>query len=88
MEPTRKFTAAALVSGRRYRVIAPFRDFDGEMHSVGETWLYLRNSFFPYDDGLSLFVERDGREEQIRLQWRPEAQAEVIERFHQRVEEL
>lgn len=88
MEPTRRFTAADLVPGQRYRVIASFRDFDGDEHPEGEVWVFLKSSFLPYDDGLSLFIEREGREEQIRLQWRPEAQEEVIEKFHLLVEEL
>jgi hypothetical protein len=69
-----------LETGARYRVVNPFRDFDGEVHPAGESWVFLGHSFLPYDDGLSLFVSLDGKaERQIRLQWRPEAQGDVIE---------
>ncbi len=69
-----------LVSGRRYRVIIPFIDFDGVNHPAGEVWTFLRASFLPYDDGLSLFVSQDRQgERQIRLQWREEAQGEIAD---------
>jgi hypothetical protein len=66
--------------GTRYVVRAAFRDYDGTTHPEGESWTFRTYSFLPYDDGLSLFVSRpDGSEWQIRLQWRPEAQAAVID---------
>lgn len=69
-----------LQPGHRYHVIRPFFDFDCLGHPVGESWRFLRADFLPYEDGLSLFVRADGAaERQIRLQWRPEAQAEVID---------
>ena len=49
-----------LARGRRYRVIKAFRDFDGDEHPLDETWLFLGDSFLPYEDGLSLFVSIDG----------------------------
>jgi len=68
--------------GETYRVIKAFADFDGALHPVDETWVFLGHHFIPYDDGLSLFVSLDGEQEwQIRLQWRPEAQADVIDRL-------
>jgi hypothetical protein len=54
-------------------------------HPVGETWRYVSKSFLPYEDGLTLMVEQDGQPQVIRLQWRPEAQAEIIERFAEHV---
>ena len=84
--PKRKFTAADLVPGISYRVVSAFQDFDGTIHGAGECWRFVRRNFLPYDDGLSLFVEKDGREVQIRLQWRPEAQGKVIEAFSDLVE--
>jgi len=68
-----------LRSGARYRVVAPFRDFDGEVHQPGMEWTFEGHSFLPYDDGLSLFVEQDGRTRQIRLRWLPGDQAEIID---------
>ena len=69
-----------LVAGRRYRVTRRFTDFDADAHLPGEEWTFLGKSFLPYEDGLSLFVSLDGtREWQIRLQWRPEGQAEILD---------
>jgi hypothetical protein len=71
-----------LIPGRRYRVVREFRDYDRELHPVGESWTFLGSSFLPYEDGLSLFVSTDGIEErQIRMQWRPEEQGPVLDRL-------
>ena len=71
-----------LRAGGRYRVIADFRDFDGDLHPVGERWEFLYESFLPYDDGQSLFVSLDGEHEwQIRLQGSADEQAHIIERL-------
>lgn len=76
MEPSHGF----LEAGRRYRVSRGFTDFDGDAHPPGEEWTFLGASFLPHDDGLSLFVSLDGvREWQIRMQWRPDAQGEVLD---------
>ena len=63
-----------LVPGKTYKVIRPFTDFDGSIHPEGETWLFKGYNFLPYDDGLTLIVEPGS----VRLQWRPEAQGEII----------
>lgn len=76
-----KFTAADLVPGQTYRVIKPFVDYDGTVHPVNESWRFVEKSFLPYEDGLSLFVERNTQTVSIRLQWREEAQAELIDNF-------
>ena len=69
-----------LTPGIRYVVRVAFRDFDGDLHPEGESWLFLGHNFSPYDDGLSLVVSLEhGFESQLRLQWRPEAQAGVID---------
>jgi hypothetical protein len=66
--------------GVRYVVAAPFRDYDGDLHSLGESWIFLGHSFLPYEDGLTLFVSPDGRSEgQVRLQSRPETQGAIID---------
>jgi hypothetical protein len=71
-----------LCAGMRYRVVRSFTDFDGEPHPVGEEWIFVRTSFLPYDDGLSVFVEDEsGQQRQIRMQWRDEAQGPVIDRL-------
>ena len=48
--------------------------------TLRETWTFLRYAFLPYEDGLTLFVRSpDGRENEVRLQWRPESQGAVID---------
>lgn len=69
-----------LVLGARYRVVRAFRDYDGDEHPLGESWTLLACNFAPHDDGASLFVSRDGADEwHIRLQWLPEAQAQILD---------
>lgn len=70
-----------LVSGRDYVVIQAFKDFDQGQHPVGERWTYIGSSFLPYDDGLSLFMEVDGKRRQVRMQWRDEEQGPIIDRL-------
>lgn len=71
-----------LKSGRRYRVVKAFVDFDGDLHAVGEQWDFLGSAFLPYDDGLSLFVSLDGTNQwHIPMQCRPETQGEVVARL-------
>ena len=79
--PNTKFTAYALRQQATYRVIAAFGDYDKRLHPVGERWEFLRQSFLPYEDGLSLFVEREGQEVQIRLQCRDEEQNPIVQAF-------
>ena len=69
-----------------YRVIKEFTDYDKEVHPIGETWIYIGTTFLPYEDGLSLFVMRDGTRLMYRLQWRKEEQADIIENFKDFVE--
>jgi hypothetical protein len=69
-----------LLPGRRYRVVKEFRDFDREIHPVGEEWTFLGTAFLPYDDGRSLFVSFDGvREWHIRMQDRAEEQRGILD---------
>ena len=82
-----KFTAFDLWPQARYRVVAAFVDFDNVTHPVGERWTFLRKAFLPYEDGLSLFVEEDGREVHIRMQCRDEAQGHVVRAFSEYVVE-
>ena len=87
VSPKRKFTAVDLIPGQTYRVTKAFTDYDGINHQVGEEWHFVEKNFGPYDDGLSLFVERNGQTTQIRLQWRDEAQGQIIDEFSDYVEE-
>lgn len=84
----RKFDASRLTPNQLYRVIAPFTDYDGKVHPIGEEWRFLEKNFVPYDDGLSLFVEQNGQRVQIRMQWRDEAQGHVIDNFSEHVQEV
>ena len=81
-----KFSAADLMPGLSYRVAVAFRDYDGTLHPAGESWRFVSKSFLPYDDGLTLWLNRGGQDGQLRLQWRPEAQAQVIEHFSEFIE--
>jgi len=76
-----KFTAADLVPGQTYRVIKTFTDYDGTIHPVDESWRFVKKSFLPYEDGLSLFVERNEQSVSLRLQWRAESQGQIIDNF-------
>jgi hypothetical protein len=76
-----KFTAAELVPGQFYWVTKAFADYDGIVHPVGEFWRFTKDSFLPYEDGLSLFIEKGGKESYIRLQWRDETQGKIIDNF-------
>lgn len=52
----------------RYRVRQAFKDEDGELHPVGESWEYWGYDYNAYHDGLTLFVSLDGaREWSLRL---------------------
>ena len=70
-----------LKAGQSYRVARAFRDYDGQCHEEGETFEFLGANFVPYHDGLSLFVKREGHEEQIRLQLHPEEQQDIVEQL-------
>lgn len=70
-----------MVPERTYRVVQPFTDFDRQVHAVGDIWTWRSESFLPYDDGLSLFVSINGREQQIRMRLHPEEQGALIQNF-------
>ena len=67
-----------LIRGRQYFVVRPFRDFDDDVHCCGEIWTFLGSSYLPYEDGLNLFVRCEDSDYQIRLQWREDAQGDII----------
>ena len=75
-----------LRSGRKYKIIKAFRDFDGDYHPIDEEWTFLSYCFLPYGDGLSLFVSLDGNHEwHVRMQWGIEEQKEIIEKLKDHV---
>jgi hypothetical protein len=82
------FTAADLVPGQAYRVITEFKDYDGIIHPVGERWRFVGKNFLPYEDGLTLIVEKNGQNVPFRLQWRAEAQGQIIDNFSDFVKEV
>ena len=84
----RKFTASDLVPGKTYRIISAFKDYDGIVHPVGEYWRFVKKNFLPYEDGLSLFVETNGKIVLVRLQWRTETQGQIIDDFSDFVQEV
>ncbi len=86
--PQRKFTASELIPGKTYRVTTAFEDYDGIIHSVGESWRFAGKDFLPYDDGLTLYIEKGEKPVPFRLQWRPETQGQLINDFSDFVEEM
>ncbi len=50
-----------LVPGRGYVVDRDFRDFDGDLHGRGESWVFLGHTSIPSGEGCSLFVRVPGR---------------------------
>ena len=75
-------TYGVLLPGQRYRVVREFRDVDGDLHPVGESWTYLGYNFSPYYDGLSLFVALEPSGEwHIGMQLDPEAQGPIVAQF-------
>lgn len=89
MSPSkRKFTASELTPGKTYFVTEPFTDYDGITHPYGETWRFVQKDFLPYEDGLTLHIEVNGKRASIRLQWRDETQGKIIDDFSEYVEEM
>jgi len=83
-EPVRQHSFGSILNlehGNPYRVIKEFVDYDNDVHPIGETCIYVGTAFLPYEDGLSLFVEKDGQQIMCRLQWRKEEQADIIDNF-------
>jgi hypothetical protein len=89
MSETNRLPFRHLRSGARYEVVREFVDHGRDLHPVGEQWRYRGYSFLPYHDGLSLFVSLDDvRDWQIRLQWIPEEQADIVARLEQHIREI
>ena len=76
-----------LITGRKYRVIKAFTDYDRSFHPEGEEWLFLGYSYLPYDDGLSWFVSLDGKQEwHIRMQLSHGEQGKIVDALEQFVQ--
>ena len=59
----------------RYRVTRAFKDYDGVVHPVGESWRFGGAAFLPYEDGYTFYISADGVDEtSFRMQDRPETQ--------------
>lgn len=86
--PNPKFTATELVPEQSYRISRAFKDYDGVFHPAGEYWRFVKKNFLPYDDGLTLYIEKDGQELSFRLQWRTESQGQLIDHFSDYVEKI
>jgi hypothetical protein len=87
-ETKRKFSAFELIQGRVYQVITDFIDYDGLPHKVGESWRFIGKDFLPYDDGLTLYIERAGKNSALRMQCSSEFQGDIVSSFSDFVEEL
>jgi hypothetical protein len=68
-----------LIPGKLYRIVRPFADYDGNVYQPGGEYQYLGNGFLPYDDGLTLYFSQADEMLIVRLQWREEAQKDIIE---------
>lgn len=75
-----------LISGKNYKVIKSFTDYDKQLHQIGEAWTYIGTNFVPYHDGLTLHVSQNGVEIAYRFLWNETGQAEIIENFSDYVE--
>lgn len=72
-----------LQPGTRYKISTPFKDYDGNVHDIGQEWTFVETNFLPYEDGLTVHVKLDDHPTIVlfRLQWRKEEQADIIENF-------
>lgn len=69
-----------LQRGAEYRVINEFRDADGDLHAIGETWRFIGTRFSRFDDLLTLVIgDAAGRYRDIPLLWTTDGQERVIE---------
>lgn len=68
-----------LKCGQKYQVVESFTDYDGVLHPIDEVWQFNGSYFLPYDNGLTLLVTIDRSKTTVRLQWRDNEQAKLIE---------
>ena len=75
-----------LLPGKRYVVTRKFADYDQRTHLVGERWTFLKASFVPYYDGLTLEVQPEqGSVWRIRMEWLESDQGEIVDNLEQYV---
>ena len=67
--------------GKRYRVIRPFWDSDGNEHFLGEEWEFLGSTRSPNDDGVCVFVRSALEDSRIRLARSISGPADVCDHF-------
>lgn len=82
-----EYGSLRLVLGRRYRIVQEFRDHHGSVHPVGEEFTYRGYSYFPYDEGHTIYVSTAvGKESFISLCGLDPAQNRVLEAMHEFIE--
>jgi hypothetical protein len=70
-----------LKPGESYIVIKEFTDYDGNLHKVGERWIFEEIQYLPYHSGLSLNVIENGESVTYRFQDEPEQQQQLLNDF-------
>jgi hypothetical protein len=71
----------SLKPSESYRVIKEFTDYDGNLHKVGERWIFDYIDYLPYHSGLSLNVIENGVSVIYRFQDEPEEQQQLLNNF-------
>ncbi|MCP4137390.1 MAG: DUF3601 domain-containing protein [bacterium] len=72
-----------------FSVIKEFKDYEGDLHKIGEKWVFLGFHFFGKDAELSLFVSLDGENEwRFKLQNKKNSQGEIFSAFHEYFERI
>ena len=70
-----------LKPGESYIVIKEFTNYDGNLHKVGERWIFEEINYLPYHSGLSLNVIENGKSVTYRFQDEPDQQQKLLECF-------
>lgn len=80
------FGSLMLIPGKRYQVVLPFVDFDGDLHESHQQWVFLGHNFVPYEDGLTLSVVwDDGSQGIMRFRWDMHHQGHILDAFERYV---
>lgn len=75
-------TRHGLIREHKYRVVDAFVDADGDLHSVGEEWIFICGMFSKFDDQITVCVRRENDGDwKIPLIWNRQDQQKVIENF-------
>ncbi|HEX5106656.1 MAG TPA: hypothetical protein VFV87_22705 [Pirellulaceae bacterium] len=76
-----------LIRGHRYRVVKEFKDEDGDLHPIGEDWVFVGSLFSPHDELMLVVVRtRPVFEWEFELEWRSSERDNVVEHFGDYVE--